>query len=785
MSVLRACEVSVASRVFFVCALWCGLSAVSPGHASAQSVEPDGKLHALLLNGGGNPKVNYLSHFHHLEDMMEVLLARGVPADQITVFSADGEASAPDLASKASLDMPEHSWLVMDSRLGGSLRASTETVNSTWEGVKLRPATYDALRRWFRAQREVLKPGDTLLIFVTDHGTKGKDDLNNGHIVLWDEKMSVVDFRALLSALTPKVRVVSVMSQCFSGTFANAIYPLGESVPEGNACGFFATRNDRYAYGCYPEGRGKDQIGHAFQFIDGLRRQGSLLDAHDQVSISDDAPDVPLRTSDLFLARRLKEEAQARKTSVDELADELLSIAWRSPERFARQSVRLDQMAAAYEMHSPRTLSSVSGSLRRTKAFMKRADAIEKLWDRAYEDLVRANFEAFMASDAGAPWVSRLESAKLRELKAGGKEQVLRRLVPEVHRFARERGRAWQRLTASREQRVEVTELAYRMDIREAVLLRMRHVLMRVAGEVLLEQPAVSMASAEQARSKEALDALNACEASAFGRAPGARGRAHSARELGSLAAERRLLLDNLPSRLGVGYELADAGLRQREGLPAGAVKVTRVQAGSPAERAGLEVDDVVLGSPGEPFEFKDHIRAWVMTSTVGRPVKVEVWRGGVRRFVSLTLAPVDAKLPEDIAPGAEVGQPAPKVPAEVLGGATLPEGRRLLLFWSSWCTLCGDALEHALGWGEARGVPVVLVVDQDEAQVAALELGAISRTAASGHQPVARLADPSREAFQAFGVHTAPTFVLIDARGRVERRSVGHVRGFKQTLPQ
>src|SRR4029453_6465498 len=103
---------------------------------------------------------------------------------------------------------------------------------------------------------------DTLLVFVTDHGTRNAEDPNNGSITLWDQSLSVLEFRALLAPLHPGVRVVTIMSQCFSGAFASAMRPLEGSLPTGDVCGLFASTADRPAYGCYPEGRDRDRIGH-------------------------------------------------------------------------------------------------------------------------------------------------------------------------------------------------------------------------------------------------------------------------------------------------------------------------------------------------------------------------------------------------------------------------------------------------------------------------------------------------------------------------------------------
>jgi hypothetical protein len=44
-------------------------------------------VRAILINGGSSAAKNYLSHFHHLQDMVAALRARGIPAERIDIFS--------------------------------------------------------------------------------------------------------------------------------------------------------------------------------------------------------------------------------------------------------------------------------------------------------------------------------------------------------------------------------------------------------------------------------------------------------------------------------------------------------------------------------------------------------------------------------------------------------------------------------------------------------------------------------------------------------------------------
>jgi hypothetical protein len=88
------------------------------------------------------------------------------------------------------------------------------------------------------------------------------------------------------------------MSQCFSGAFAN-LMSVGaiDGRPSGNVCGYFSSTPDRPAYGCYPENRGKDNVGHSFHFIEALETTPELSAAHAQVLVDDQTPTCPNRTS--------------------------------------------------------------------------------------------------------------------------------------------------------------------------------------------------------------------------------------------------------------------------------------------------------------------------------------------------------------------------------------------------------------------------------------------------------------------------------------------------------
>ena len=237
---------------------------------AAEPVAPE-RLYVLMINGGGGRENNFASHLSHLRQLADLLERARVPRDHVTILASDGSNPAPDLAVRAP--EPEGSWLLEGTAVGDLLRHSTGFENSSLAGYILRPATRAELRRTFGTLKTRLRPGDTLLVFVTDHGTSNLRDPLDNRISLWgaNESLSVRSLRGLLAGLPAQVRVVSLMSQCFSGGFAY-LYDLHSQaqLPSGAACGYFSSTADRPAYGCYPEVRGAEAVGHAFEFLQGL-----------------------------------------------------------------------------------------------------------------------------------------------------------------------------------------------------------------------------------------------------------------------------------------------------------------------------------------------------------------------------------------------------------------------------------------------------------------------------------------------------------------------------------
>jgi thiol-disulfide isomerase/thioredoxin len=735
--------------------------------AAASPAPPPPATHVLMINGGGNRLENYSSHLAHLRQLHGLLTRAGIPAERISVFNADGGDPAPDMC--VAVPEPSDGVFLGGTQIGQALgRSSLAFESSALPGVKAQPSTRPNIERWFGAARGRLRPGDTLLLYVTDHGTEDPRDHSENKIVLWGQKetLSVRQLRALIGRLDPRVRVVSLMSQCFSGGFARLAFDdKPGSLPGGSVCGYFASTADRPAYGCYPMVAGREGVGHSFEFMETLARTGRFTDAHAAVLTGDTTPDVPLRTSEVYLQELVARAGRAAQPPVetDQLVDRLLREAWKDRARWEPEIRLLDGIGRTFGLPSPRSLGELEASRKRIAELAKQLDSQGADWAQI-KDIAAASNERRLRA-ARPEWKSKASPASVQALTADGRRALAAAAAAALAENARAEGRADRFATISARAGL-ADEASYRMEVRQAALLRMRTVLTTIAGRVHLDTRGTPA-------ERNAFAGLRKCEDLSLPKAPEPAAAARPTPSFPPLDDELKVVQQVIPGWMGIQFDDRPSPRRARLKLGEGAALVTNVFPGSPAQAAGLSVGDVVLGPPGQPFTQQGDIKAWTMLLPVDRPHPIELLREGTKLILSLTprLRPVE--LPK-------IGPPKPSTPAPPVRGSLYrgtplakltAKGPYLLIFWATWCGPCKESLPEAMAFARARRLPIIAVTDEGRE-----ELDTFFKHWKRPF-PDNVVSDEDRLTFAGFGVSGTPTFVLVDDARLVRGHAVGYSR--------
>jgi serine protease Do len=105
---------------------------------------------------------------------------------------------------------------------------------------------------------------------------------------------------------------------------------------------------------------------------------------------------------------------------------------------------------------------------------------------------------------------------------------------------------------------------------------------------------------------------------------------------------------------LGVQIQSIDEALAEGLGLPdTGGALVAAVNTGSPADRAGIEPGDVIVGFDGRPIESMRELPRRVAAAAPGTKARVEILREGRSRTLSVELGEVEPTVAEVAEPQA------------------------------------------------------------------------------------------------------------------------------------
>ena len=304
--------------------------------------------HFLTIGGGNSPDNNQVSLEQNVlffRDTLATLHLSNVPQE---VLFADGNANQRDVQyTPDDEDAPKVNQLLADifptEEGAASEQYRPHEIPNVWG-----PAQQETLARWFDTIGRKIPDGDRLIIYYTGHGGPGKPP-HNTTLAMWSEpSLTVNSFVKLLDRLSPKVSVVLIMVQCYSGGFADVIFDKADparGLAAQNRCGFFATSFDRTAAGCTPDILLDDYREYSTYFwaaMCGHTRTGKpvekpdflgngqigMSEAHAYTLIHSETVDIPLKTSDIFLRQysRLSADGGDGLISADIAYDRLLAL---------------------------------------------------------------------------------------------------------------------------------------------------------------------------------------------------------------------------------------------------------------------------------------------------------------------------------------------------------------------------------------------------------------------------------------------------------------------------
>ena len=239
--------------------------------------------------------------------------------------------------------------------------------------------------------------------------------------------------------------------------------PVRRSLPV-DVCGFFSTTGQQKAYGCYPEGRDRDQIGHAFHFIEALgpssddgrgpcRGSGRRRHAGRAVANERRVP-VPTRF------RRSRRPPDGCRLPGRFASGQ----AWRKRGGWEPEIRLLDRIGTAFGTFSPRRLAEISSREKELQALTEQMSTYADRWKVAQAELQESLLQRFLdvharlASPPRGTGPGRPEPGRSRGA-AGG--------APATPPRARARQpEPWQKLDRFREYAVRGSEAAWRLEVR-------------------------------------------------------------------------------------------------------------------------------------------------------------------------------------------------------------------------------------------------------------------------------------------------------------------------------
>jgi len=291
----------------------------------------------LVFGGGGAPSYNEIALEKNMLYFQRSLKELGFSPSEVPIYFANGstdEKTVRYLDEKGDQQFKAHSI--------PNVQGASSITN---------------LQNWM-AQAAKEKAATPLFFYFSGHGGHNRSNEDNSSMWMWgDQALSVQNFTAMLDRLPQNKPFVTMMSQCYSGSFANLIYNGGnpnKRIALQTRCGFFATIKSQPSVGCTAEVNEADYRDYSSSFFAGLtgrdcigrkvasadyNKDGriSYAEAHAYAKIDKFTTDLPVSTSEVWLQRQVNSRTMQEQFLGQSIAS-LAKIA-RPEQRFVIESL--------------------------------------------------------------------------------------------------------------------------------------------------------------------------------------------------------------------------------------------------------------------------------------------------------------------------------------------------------------------------------------------------------------------------------------------------------------
>ncbi|MBW4518985.1 MAG: caspase family protein [Scytolyngbya sp. HA4215-MV1] len=268
----------------------------------------------LVIGGGGAPSYNEIAIEKNVLYFQRTLKLLGLNPASASIFFANGNNGQATVRYRDAQGQEQFKPPEIPNLHGPATRANLQRALQQAVQLSKRP----------------------LFFYFTGHGAENERNHNNNALILWGEDfLSVQQFTQILDRLPPQTPVVTMMAQCYSGSFANFIYQAGNpnrAISLQTRCGFFATVKDLPSIGCTPEVNEADYRDYSSSFFAGLSGRNRIgqpvasadynhdgriayNEAHAFAKVDEQGIDLPISTSESWLRNRLSKADKERYTT--------------------------------------------------------------------------------------------------------------------------------------------------------------------------------------------------------------------------------------------------------------------------------------------------------------------------------------------------------------------------------------------------------------------------------------------------------------------------------------